>query len=97
MEKQEQFLYGEILTPPLFKWKNHSETDVLMTGWECEVQTNSAITGDPVVITVQICYDFVKWNYVKQGDMVKLSVLGKMTSKTSKTGESLKCNVVIRK
>ena len=97
MEENEKFLFGEVVTTPIFKWKRLSGDNLLMTGWECDVETNTGVDGTQRIYTVQLCYDFVKWDFVKLGDMVKLSLQGRILSKTSKSGESMKCNVVKRK
>jgi hypothetical protein len=97
MEQNEKFVFGEVVTTPIFKWKHLSNENFLMTGWECDIETNTGSDGEQRIYTVQLCYDFIKWDIVKLGDMVKLSIQGKILSKTSMTGESIKCNVVKRK
>jgi hypothetical protein len=94
--EKEVFVFGQILTQPLLIWKSFTDGK-LMTGWNCKVHTNSAITGDENVLDVQLVYDLIKWDNVKMNDMVKLSVQGEQSSKFTDNGRILKCNVVIRK
>ena len=96
-EKVETFIYGEIITEPVIKWKN-LDGDKLLTGWECRVQTNSdLVSGEEKVLDIQIVYDLKKWEPVHINSFVKLSVQNEQISKTSKSGRVLKCNIVIRK
>jgi hypothetical protein len=97
METEESFIFGEVITQPLLKWKSPQKDGGLQTGWECEIHTNSTLNGDVVVIPVQVCYDLVKWEPIRIGDMVKLSVQREQMSKTSKTGKVYQCNVVKRR
>ena len=97
MEKVETFIYGEVISEPQLKWKNADKPGVCLTGWECQLQTNSnPNTKEPRIINVELVFDFIKWDPIKKGQFVKLSQQSKHKSKTVE-GDVFRCNVVFRK
>ena len=95
-DKKETFLFGQVITEPTMIWKSYEEGKMI-TGWNCKLHTNSSITGDEVVLDVQLVYDLIKWEPVRMNSFVKLSVQGEQSSRTTESGKILKCNVVVRK
>jgi hypothetical protein len=95
-DNKEAFLFGQIITEPTMIWKSYEEGKMI-TGWNCKLHTNSSLTRDDVVLDVQLVYDLVKWEPVRNNSFVKLSVQGEQASRTTESGKILKCNVVIRK
>lgn len=95
-QEKETFLFGQIITQPFLVWKSYSDGK-MMTGWNCKLHTNSSITGDEVMLDVQLVYDLIKWDNVKINEFVKLSVQQEQHSKITDSGRILKCNVVVRR
>jgi hypothetical protein len=97
MDKQETFIYGEVISEPYLKWKNSDKSGTLLTGWECQVQTNTnPNTKEDRILNVELVYDLLKWEPVRKNSLVKLSQQSKHKSKTIE-GDVYRCNVVIRK
>lgn len=96
LEEKERFLFGQIITEPTMIWKNYEEGKML-TGWNCKLHTNSLMTGEEVVLDVQLVYDLIKWEVVRMNSFVKLSVQQEQNSRTTESGRILKCNVVVRR
>lgn len=94
--EKETFLFGQIITQPVLIWKSYDDNK-LITGWNCRLHTNSSITGDEVVLDVQIVYDLIKWEQVRMNDMVKLSVQQEQVSRLTESKKILKCNIVVRR
>jgi hypothetical protein len=96
LEENERFLFGQIITEPTMIWKNY-EDEKMLTGWNCKLHTNSLMTGEVVVLDVQLVYDLIKWDVVRNNSFVKLSVQQEQNSRTTESGRILKCNVVVRR
>ena len=96
LEENERFLFGQIITEPTMMWKNY-EDEKMLTGWNCKLHTNSLMTGEVVVLDVQLVYDLIKWDVVRNNSFVKLSVQQEQNSRTTDSGRILKCNVVVRR
>lgn len=97
MDKQETYIYGEVISEPYLKWKNTDKSGILLTGWECQVQTNTNTnTKDHRILNVELVFDLMKWEPVRKGSFVKLSQQSKHKSKTIE-GDVYRCNVVVRK
>jgi len=96
LEENERFLFGQIITEPTMIWKNY-EDEKMLTGWNCKLHTNSLMTGEVVVLDVQLVYDLIKWDVVRNNSFVKLSVQQEQNSRTTDSGRILKCNVVVRR
>lgn len=95
-DQREVYIFGQVINQPVLIWKSYNDGK-LLTGWNCRLHTNSSITGDEVVLDVQLVYDLIKWDMVRINDMVKLSVQQEQSSRLTESGKILKCNVVIRK
>lgn len=96
IEQKEMYLFGQIINEPTMIWKNYEEGKML-TGWNCKLHTNSLLTGEEVVLDVQMVYDLIKWEVVRMNSFVKLSVQQEQSSRTTDSGRILKCNVVVRR
>lgn len=94
--EKETYLFGQIITQPVLIWKNYDDSK-LITGWNCRLHTNSSITGDEIVLDVQLVYDLIKWEQVRMNDMVKLSVQQEQVSRLTESKKILKCNIVVRR
>lgn len=94
--EKETYLFGQIITHPVLIWKNYDDNK-LLTGWNCRLHTNSSVTGDEVVLDVQLVYDLIKWEQVRLNELVKLSVQQEQSSRLTESGKILKCNVVVRR
>jgi hypothetical protein len=95
-DQREVYIFGQVINQPVLIWKNYNDGK-MVTGWNCRVHTNSSITGDEMVLDVQLVYDLIKWDTVKINDLIKLSVQQEQSSRLTDSGKILKCNVVIRK
>jgi hypothetical protein len=95
-DQREVYIFGQVINQPVLIWKNYNDGK-MVTGWNCRVHTNSSITGDEMVLDVQLVYDLIKWDTVKINDLVKLSIQQEQSSRLTDSGKILKCNVVIRK
>ena len=95
-DQKEVYIFGQVINQPVLIWKNYNDGK-MVTGWNCRVHTNSSITGDEMVLDVQLVYDLIKWDTVKINDLIKLSVQQEQSSRLTDSGKILKCNVVIRK
>ena len=95
-DQKEVYIFGQVINQPVLIWKNYNDGK-MVTGWNCRVHTNSSITGDEMVLDVQLVYDLIKWDTVKINDLVKLSIQQEQSSRLTDSGKILKCNVVIRK
>lgn len=96
LEEKERYLFGQIVTEPVMIWKNY-EDGKMLTGWNCKLHTNSSMTGEEMVLDVQLVYDLIKWEVVRMNSFVKLSVQQEQNSRTTDSGRILKCNVVVRR
>ena len=96
LEEKERYLFGQIITEPTMIWKNY-EDGKMLTGWNCKLHTNSLMTGEELVLVVQLVYDLIKWEVVRINSFVKLSVQQEQNSRTTDSGRILKCNVVVRR
>ena len=93
----EVFIYGEITTHPICSFSNIHQ-DLGQMGWVYKIKTQQFIGYEyqDVEINIVTIYDMRKWDILRKGQKVKLSVLKKQESKFTDDGFALKCNVVNR-
>ena len=67
-------------------------------GWVFKVKTLQFVGYEykEISINIAVVYDMTKWDILRKGQEVKLSVLNKQTSQFTDDGYALKCNVVYR-
>lgn len=97
IQNQERIIHGEIVNNPICMFSTLHEGGTTM-GWVYKIKTSQFIEYDikDVEIWITSVYDITKWNIIKKGEKVSLSVIQKQNSKFSEDGVCLKCNIVSR-
>lgn len=99
-KKEERMIVGKIVSHPITTFSNINWNKQEFTqGFVYKVRTQQLQGYDLVPVDINICsvFDVSKWDLLKKGQEVQLSVLKKEKSKFSDDGFALKCNVVNRK
>ena len=97
-EKPEVFIHGTIMSHPTPTFSDLYQGGKVM-GWVFQLKTQQFVKYEyqDVVINIAVVYDMTKWDILKKGQEVKLSVIGKQKSNFTDDGFALKCNVAYRK
>lgn len=93
----EVFIHGTIVSHPTPTFSELNRGGKMM-GWVFELKTQQFVGYEyqDVVINIAVVYDMTKWDILKKGQELKLSVIRKQESKYTDDGFALKCNVVYR-
>lgn len=96
MEK-EYFITGEITGHPIITFKDIDDKSIML-GFVYPIKTTLIVDYEVKVVEIWICsvYDLMKWDIIRKGDKLNLSVLKKQNSSFSPDGCVLKCNIVSR-
>lgn len=88
---------GEIIDHPVAIFTKIDETKCMM-GFVYPIETTTIINYEikEVQLWITSVYDLRKWDIIKKGDKLTLSILKKQTSQYAPDGVSLKCNIVSR-
>jgi hypothetical protein len=97
IQQEERIIHGEILNNPICSFSSLHEGGTSM-GWVYKIKTSQFVDYDikDVEIWISSVYDITKWNIIKKGEKVSLSVIQKQNSKFAEEGVALKCNIVSR-
>lgn len=97
IENQEKIIYGEIVSNPICTFSTLHEKGAIM-GWVYKIKTIQFIDYDmkDVELWVFSAYNMTKWDILKKGEKLKLSIIQKQNSNFSEDGVALKCNIVSR-
>jgi len=99
-KKKETIITGVIDSHPIITFRDvDKETNQVKVGWVFQLKTTQMIGYDfqDVVINISTVYDITKWDILKKGDRVDLSVLSTQNSSFTQDGKALKCNVTYRR
>jgi len=97
MEREEVFLTGEIIEHPICVFTNINEGGSVM-GFVYKFRTTQLVNYEYELVDIWIksVYEIKKWDILRKGQKLKLSVLQKEKSKYSPDNMVLKCNIVSR-
>jgi len=99
-KKRETIISGTIVFHPIITFRDvDKETNQVKVGWVFQLRTTQMVGYDfqDVIINISTVYDITKWDILKKGDRVDLSVLSTQNSSFTNDGKALKCNVVYRR
>ena len=97
-EKPEVFIHGTIVSHPVPTFSDLNQGGKVM-GWVFELKTQQFVGYEyqDIVINIAVVYDMTKWDILRKGQELKLSVIKKQKSNFTNDGFALKCNVAYRR
>ena len=96
----EKIINGKIVSDPITTFVNVDwDKREVKQGflYKVEIVTLMGYEYKSQVLNVLSVFDITKWELLRKGDLVELSIVRKETSRYSDDGNHLKCNVVSRK
>ena len=98
-KRKETIITGDIVSHPILTFREVMEDNTVKVGFVYELKTTQMVGYEfkEVKINVVSVYDITKWDILKKGDRVELSVLSVQKSSYTEDGKALKCNVIYRR
>ena len=98
MEDFENIITGVVSSHPIPIFREVTDFNTLVMGFTFKVQTTELVNYQyqTTEVWVTTIYDVHKWDIIRKGQKLELSIQNKQKSSYSDDGVSLKCNVVSR-
>lgn len=97
-QKVETIISGEIISHPIITFRDIDEKSVKV-GFVYRVRTTQLVGYEVMNVDLNISsvYDITKWDILRKGDRVDLSVITVQKSNFTDDGKALKCNVTYKR